>query len=100
MLQVKLALIVLAVVWIVMVATWCKIAGRGSREEEKAHPCSWCQRWGSDASAAGGGNSELSEWPRSATDEPASPGEGCAGHRNRIECNGVDEACPWRCDDG
>ena len=38
---------------------------------------------GSDASAAGGGTSELSEWPRSARHEPALPGEVNAGHRNR-----------------
>ena len=38
---------------------------------------------GSDASAAGGGSSELSAWQRSARHEPASPGEVTAGHRNR-----------------
>ena len=60
----KIAVVCIVAVAVIaaIVAAWCKIAGRGSREEEKAHPCSWCQRWG--------------------------------------ECNGVDDACPWRCDDG
>ena len=40
----------------------CKISGDCAREEEREHPCTYCQRWG--------------------------------------ECNGVDEECPWRCDDG
>ena len=38
---------------------------------------------GSDASAAGGGSSELSAWKRSARREPALSGEAAAGHRNR-----------------
>ena len=38
---------------------------------------------GSDASAAGGGESELSAWQRSARRKPAVPGEAAAGHRNR-----------------
>ena len=39
---------------------------------------------GSDGSAAGGGRSDLSEWPRSAENEPALSGEVFAGYRNRI----------------
>jgi len=38
---------------------------------------------GSDASAAGGGESELSAWQRSAIRKPALPGEADAEHRNR-----------------
>ena len=38
---------------------------------------------GSDRNAACGGKSDLSEWPRSAGNEPASTGEVAAGHRNR-----------------
>ena len=38
---------------------------------------------GSDASAAGGRISELSEWQRSAKRKPALTGEAAAGHRNR-----------------
>ena len=38
---------------------------------------------GSDASAAGGGSSELSAWQRSARRKPALSGEAAAGHRNR-----------------
>lgn len=29
-----------------LVAAWCKVAGRESRREEKTHPCAYCQRWG------------------------------------------------------
>ena len=39
--------------------------------------------WGSDPTAAGGGEREGSEWQRSARNEPASSGEVSAGHRNR-----------------
>ena len=39
---------------------------------------------GSDGSAAGGGNSDLSEWQRSARDEGASSPRTFAGHLNRI----------------
>ena len=38
---------------------------------------------GSDGSAAGGGESDLSEWQRSARRKPALSGEAAAGHRNR-----------------
>ena len=38
---------------------------------------------GSDESAAGGGVSDLSEWPRSAENKSASPDAVFAGHRNR-----------------
>ena len=38
---------------------------------------------GSDGSAAGGGRSDLSEWPRSARRETVLTGEADAGHRNR-----------------
>ena len=38
---------------------------------------------GSDASAAGGGRSELSAWQRSARRKPVLSGEATAGHRNR-----------------
>ena len=41
------------------------------------------QMKGSDGSAASGGESDLSEWQRSARSEPALPGDASAGHRNR-----------------
>ena len=44
----------------------------------------FCSAMGSDPSAAGGGKSEVSEWQRSARNEPASTGEVSAGHRNRM----------------
>ena len=40
-------------------------------------------RMGSDGSAAGGGRSDLSEWPRSARDEGALSPRTFAGYRNR-----------------
>ena len=48
----KTVIIVGAVVVVLiaaMVAAWCKMAGRESRreeQEEKEHPCAYCQRWG------------------------------------------------------
>ena len=42
---------------------------------------------GSDASAASGGYSELSEWQRSARCKSALSGAASAGHRNRIYPN-------------
>ena len=38
---------------------------------------------GSEPSAAGGRESEASEWPRLARHEPAPTGDVTAGHRNR-----------------
>ena len=30
----------------VLVAALCKVAARDSKQEEKEHPCAYCQRWG------------------------------------------------------
>ena len=52
-----------------------------SQESTKERPGTF--RMGSDGSAAGGGRSDLSEWQRSAENEPAASGEVFAGYRNR-----------------
>ena len=44
---------------------------------------------GNKGSAAGGRRSDLSEWQRSESDEPALTGEGTAGHRNRVDWQAI-----------
>lgn len=44
---------------------------------------------GSEGNAAGGRKSDLSEWQRSAGNEPASTGEVTAGHRNRVDWQAI-----------
>lgn len=43
--MVALGIVVLVLIGL-LVAAWCKMAGRESRKEEKEHPCAYCQRWG------------------------------------------------------
>ena len=50
---------------------------------EKFIPYEKLSKKGSDPTATSGGYREGSEWQRSARSEPASSGEGSAGHRNR-----------------
>lgn len=42
------AIVCIAVVVLIaaLVAALCKVAGRDSKQEEKEHPCAYCQRWG------------------------------------------------------
>ena len=42
----KIVLIIFVVLIIALcIASWCKIAGRASRQEEQENPCVECLRW-------------------------------------------------------
>jgi hypothetical protein len=86
--------------WTVRHPVGCGVARYG-QDRQDVPPPGWCARcggenWGSDGSAAGGGYSDLSEWPRSADDDGVGAKE-AAGHRNR-GCDGSAAGgglCEW-----